>query len=260
MDRKLTLILVIGIAAGGIYGMHLLGVEPVDAAFDFMTNPPLAIVGSGSMAPTLERGDVVHLEDVNPRAIEEGDVAAFSITPAKQAMYNYPPTIVHRVVEVKERDGRLYFKTAGDRSGKDPFEIVEYNVRGKYTGFKVPRVGLVLLFLQTSRGQMYVLFSAILLLSMKFVPDFWEGWREREEMRQSMHEGIKSIRESVEGGARAASDIVLRRGGRGEAEAGGQGETPEAETPRRGIVLKRNGEGGATIASLTDRQEGMSGG
>ncbi|KXB07205.1 hypothetical protein AKJ51_01835 [candidate division MSBL1 archaeon SCGC-AAA382A20] len=172
----------------------------------------------------------MYLKSVEPREIEEGDVVAFSITGAKRARYNYPSTIIHRVVNIEERDGTLWFQTAGDKTGKDPFKIVEYNARSKFTGFKIPRVGLALLFLNTGQGRMWLLFSGVFLLSLKFVPDAWEGWRENKEKTESIHEGVEKLKETAGRPAAEGSDIVMKRDEYGDVSEvrreGAGGRTP----------------------------------
>src|SRR5947209_18465098 len=72
------------------------------------TWPPLAIVESGSMAPTINTGDVVVLKRLD-RAARVGDIVAVSVPDEARSRYGYPAEVVHRVVRVA-RDGSVTTK------------------------------------------------------------------------------------------------------------------------------------------------------
>jgi len=39
----------------------------------------------------------------------------------------------------------------------------------------------------------WLLLSGVLLLSLKFIPAAWEGWRESKERMESVHEGVEEL-------------------------------------------------------------------
>ncbi len=113
-------------------------------------------VMSGSMSPTLEEGDIVVAQPVNPEAIEVGDIITY-----------YSPqlgkTVVHRVIE-KHMDSELYaspepdagsqlcFRTQGDANENPDSHIVPaQNVVGRVR-FDVPLLGHALQSLKTPLG------------------------------------------------------------------------------------------------------------
>lgn len=73
------------------------------------TEKPVMAVVSDSMVPTFYRGDLIVVKGINPEEIELGDIIVYQ-TPYK----NIP--IVHRVVAIEEKDGKLYFYTKGDHN------------------------------------------------------------------------------------------------------------------------------------------------
>jgi len=209
---------------------------------------PLSIIQSNSMSPALERGDIAFIGRTDPGKIKVGDIIAFDVSAVDQAVNKYPSTVIHRVTAIKERGGKFFFETAGDLTGKDPFETPEWNIRGVYTGTKIPKIGLVPLFLQTPSGMAYVLFGAVFLLSLKFVPDFWEGRKKREERMRFIHESCEGMKKFIGSMAKKASGVILRRGGPGkpgitEGEGGGvmAGEGPGD------IILRRSPDGKVTV-------------
>lgn len=94
-------------------------------------------IGSQSMYPNINKGDVVVIEqydtDEELRSIVKGEVLVFK---------HDSIIIVHRVVDIKEKDGRLTFKTKGDNNNSaDAYDIDQSLVIG-VAKFKIPYIGL----------------------------------------------------------------------------------------------------------------------
>src|SRR5262245_20615116 len=60
------------------------------------TLPPLATVMSGSMAPTIDTGDMVVLQRLRAPA-EVGDVVMIHVPDEARQRYGYPSVVIHRV-------------------------------------------------------------------------------------------------------------------------------------------------------------------
>ncbi len=92
-------------------------------------------VASGSMSPTINKGDVVIIEKVDDdyHKIKKGDVLAF----------NYENVaIVHRIVNIVKDGNHYYFYTKGDaNSNEDNFAIEEDMVIG-VVHVKLPFIGI----------------------------------------------------------------------------------------------------------------------
>ena len=93
----------------------------------------IAAVGSGSMEPTIMTGDAIIVDktvakDINK--LNEGDVLVFKI---KDTIYT------HRIIEVKEINGKKALVTKGDREGQavDNWVVTQDDVIGRVK-FKIP--------------------------------------------------------------------------------------------------------------------------
>ncbi len=102
------------------------------------TSRPLLAVESGSMAPTLHRGDLVVLERDGVDEISVGTVIAYD-SPC------LPSPVVHRVVSVSEGPTGPLFTTKGDANpGADPCAVGYGAVLGRVVA-TVPYVGIFVL-------------------------------------------------------------------------------------------------------------------
>jgi len=91
------------------------------------------VVGSGSMEPNINIGDMVLVEKTKQyNNLKIGDVLVYK---------NSDKVILHRIVEIK-KDGNSYiFKTRGDNNeGIDAWDIHEADVIGK-TNIRIPIIG-----------------------------------------------------------------------------------------------------------------------
>src|SRR3989344_7031887 len=84
------------------------------------------------------KGDIMILKGVQPKDIKTGDVVVY------ENNFNKNP-IIHRVVEIKSKEGKYYFTTKGDNNNaSDPLEVFEDQI--KNTGkavFRIPLLGWV---------------------------------------------------------------------------------------------------------------------
>jgi signal peptidase len=93
---------------------------------------PTAVI-SGSMRPTLDVGDVVIIAKVSADIIKPGDIIQFREAEGV--------TTVHRVVDVREIEGKRVFITQGDANrAPDPDPVLTDNVVGKMI-LNIPKVG-----------------------------------------------------------------------------------------------------------------------
>jgi signal peptidase len=97
----------------------------------FPVQPTMVI--SGSMRPNLDVGDVVIIAKVSADIIKPGDIIQFGEAEGV--------TTVHRVVEVREIEGKRVFITQGDANrAPDPDPVLTDNVVGKMI-LNIPKVG-----------------------------------------------------------------------------------------------------------------------
>jgi signal peptidase I len=91
------------------------------------------LVGSGSMSPFMNTGDVAIIAKVKSDSIKVGDVIEFR----KSQEVN----IVHRVIALKDKTGANVIITRGDANGApDADPVIPANVVGKVV-FNIPKVG-----------------------------------------------------------------------------------------------------------------------
>lgn len=135
--------------------------------FSLNTPTPVVVVSSGSMRPTLNEGDLLFVKGVDSSDIQNGTIIVF------HAYWAPDPSIpvVHRVVDIMEVGGVLYFKTKGDNNEQaDPY-ISEYDVYGIVIG-GIPYIGWIKLFFD-STGLLYILIAAIIIyLIISIVLDY----------------------------------------------------------------------------------------
>jgi len=135
------------------------------------------VVLSSSMAPALQAGDAILVDDVPPRQIERGDVVTFE-PPAGHGEYG-SELVTHRVVAVVDRDDGRYFRTKGD-ANEDPDRalVPAENVVGR-VAFALPYLGHVVLFANSDTG----------LLALVVVPAVLFGLNEVYELQAAARRG-----------------------------------------------------------------------
>ena len=93
-------------------------------------------IGSESMEPRINKGDVVIVEKLNEseiKKLKEGEVLVYK---------HNDMVIIHRIVRVKEYNGAVYFNTKGDNNNEeDSWTIDEALVIGRAT-LKIPYLGV----------------------------------------------------------------------------------------------------------------------
>jgi signal peptidase I len=92
---------------------------------------PIAIA-TGSMAPQINIGDVAIIKKCGPNDVKVGDIIEYKMPDF---------TVVHRIIEIKQENGKFYFVTKGDNnSSKDKDLVTEDQLIGKCL-FKIRYIG-----------------------------------------------------------------------------------------------------------------------
>jgi signal peptidase len=126
-------------------------------------SPPFLAIASGSMEPTLSRGDMIFSSPVNPDEIQVGDIVVYRVAPTFQEQYGYPTSVCHRVVKIENSKGQLYFRTKGDATGEDPFKVNPDQIIGKESN-SIPYLGYLIMFPQSRQGWVFLGGLLILIL------------------------------------------------------------------------------------------------
>lgn len=96
------------------------------------------VVVSGSMEPTLNIGDIVFIGKTSFNDVKVSDIVAY---------YDGNNIVVHRVVKIKNDDGKVTLKLKGDANDNiDPIDVTKELFIGSVV-FKVPKLGLVPIYL-----------------------------------------------------------------------------------------------------------------
>ena len=130
-------------------------------------NIPL-IVLTESMEPTIDGGDLIIIKKAKPEDIKQGDVISFYDPVSKSSAI-----VTHRVIEVLEdpETGKILWRTQGDskENTADPVPVSEDLLVGRWskkgdTGVRIPYLGSIAMFMQTTTGLILCVFLPILLV------------------------------------------------------------------------------------------------
>lgn len=155
MRTARTLIGVMAMAvAGAAVGLLLLTVATVP----FGGRP--ATVLSGSMAPTLHRGDLVVALPIHPAQARSGDIVTFA-DPARPGRL-----ITHRLVSGEAEGARRAMVTQGDANAVPERWTVATDGRIGRVAYRVPLVGHLVLAARSGPSGAFVLAAPLFLLAL----------------------------------------------------------------------------------------------
>jgi len=132
---------------GGVLLLAMLVLVAVVTVPGLVGGDDAYIVTSNSMQPTISSGDVVVTKEMPVDQIETGDVVTFHAGDDPDHGY-----VTHRVVETRNENGQLYFKTKGD-ANEDPDQgYVPASAAAGVQHLHIPYLGYLLLFAQSTFG------------------------------------------------------------------------------------------------------------
>lgn len=150
------------------------------------TWPPLDVVMSGSMEPTIKTGDVVVMKRLN-RPAQIGDIVAVHPPQQIQQRLNYPDTVIHRIVKISP-DGKVY--TKGDaRNQRDPFTVPLDAVKSRVVA-TIPSAGRIVAFFTSPLGLIWLGGGLLLFLLLPYL----ELRRDQVELEQAELGSLAMIR------------------------------------------------------------------
>lgn len=95
------------------------------------------MVDTGSMEPQYSIGDLIIIKETPEEKIQVGDVINYTSA-------NGIDTITHRVVEILEKDGEIYYKTKGDNNNEEDPDLVNFNQVQGVLVFKISKLGTII--------------------------------------------------------------------------------------------------------------------
>lgn len=117
------------------------------------------IVLTDSMYPVIESGDLIICNTAEADEIKVDDVISFY-----DPMGSGTSVVTHRVLEIMTEDGEVSFRTKGDNNNAEDTALVPAeNLIGIYKS-RIPKVGHVAMFMQTTPGLIVCCVCPILLL------------------------------------------------------------------------------------------------
>jgi len=143
------------------------------------TEYPVLVVVSGSMVPTLERGDLIVVRGVDPREITVGTIIVF------HSPRDYETLIVHRVYALEQEGDEIYFRSKGDYNPRpDDWTIPANYVVGIFIA-RIPYVGIVVMKLREPFGMGLIVISILVLVVYMFIE---AGGKQRKEKSEEFQE------------------------------------------------------------------------
>jgi signal peptidase len=111
------------------------------------------IVGSGSMQPSLDVGDIAIVISTDPNQIEVGDIIQY---------WKQDEMILHRVIETRKTETGKTFITKGDANTEPDLDpVTPTQIRGKLI-FIIPKLGWISIYLKEAATQTYNFFTTTL--------------------------------------------------------------------------------------------------
>lgn len=105
------------------------------------------IVLTGSMEPDIMSGDLIFVKQIDGKDVKERDVIAFFDPDG-----NGTSILTHRVEEIYEENGTLYFRTKGDANNtQDRLPVSADKLVGIYVT-RIGGAGNIAMFMQTTTG------------------------------------------------------------------------------------------------------------
>jgi signal peptidase len=130
-------------------------------------------VRSGSMAPTIETGDLVIARSISPTEAEVGDIVMFKDPDGSGRL------ISHRVRAIRRHGGRSYFVTRGDaNTGFERWNVPDSGTIGEIS-YRVPNLGYVLGGIGSAPGKVGLIVIPALALLWLGLVRIWQPERQR---------------------------------------------------------------------------------
>ena len=117
------------------------------------------IVLTDSMYPVIESGDLIICNTANAEEIAEGDIISFY-----DPMGNGTSVVTHRVLEIVKEDGEISFRTKGDNNNAEDQVLVPADRLIGIYQTRIPKVGNVAMFMQTTPGLILCVVCPVLLM------------------------------------------------------------------------------------------------
>lgn len=177
------------------------------------TDHPLVVVTSGSMEPTIERGDLLVIQGRVPAKIEINDIILYDSLGLWD--WNVTEPIVHRVVNITydEANNKYYYITKGDNNGDtDPpdgtnssaIPVPDDRVIGVVKTI-VPNIGMVKIWMDDIPGlSTIILIGLSIALLISIVWDLTHPEKDEEKTEEELEDSA-----NIEPDAKSEVDLGI---------------------------------------------------
>ena len=118
-------------------------------------------IQSGSMEPTIMKGDLIVVKQVEDNSnLQKDDIISFFALEEKTKIIK-----THRIIEVKKNGPMTSYVTKGDNNPvEDEIEVAPGDIIGKYTDFKINKLGSIYDFLNSKYGFLICIIIPLFIL------------------------------------------------------------------------------------------------
>lgn len=149
-------------AAAGAFVLTMLLAATVPLALGDRT----FVVRSGSMTPVIDTGDVVAVTPIAPADARIGDIVTFD---------NHGRLTSHRVRSKVRSGGSFAFTTQGDaNTGQEHWKVPASGRIGR-VAYRIPRLGFVVVRIQSPAGRLGLIVLPALLLGAAVLRRIWRS-------------------------------------------------------------------------------------
>lgn len=116
---------------------------------------------SDKKAGFLQIDDVVFVKRIGKNtSLCVGDIVTFNMDGV---------TVIHRIVEIEEKDGKTFYHTRGDaNNANDPVVFTKEDLKEKFV-FSIPSVGAFFMFLKSRFGIIFLLLALFFSLYAQYI-------------------------------------------------------------------------------------------
>ncbi len=142
---------------------------------------------SGSMEPALKVGGLIFCRKIPVNEVEVGDIIGFNAQQGEK--------VTHRVIDVREEDGKRWFQTKGDANeDPDPDLVAIGEEKVDKVVYHLPYLGFFSSFMQSKLAFLVFICAPAFILIVLFGRDLWVAVGEFREGRKRASAG-KSLGE-----------------------------------------------------------------
>jgi signal peptidase len=124
------------------------------------------VVRSGSMAPSIDTGDIVAVHPIAASSARIGDIVTFD---------NHGKLTSHRARAIQRSGSKIIFTTQGDaNTGQEHWQVAANGRIGRVL-YRVPKLGFVVVRVQSPTGRFVLIIVPALLLGFTVLRKIWRG-------------------------------------------------------------------------------------